>query len=581
MNSGGDPAGQLIKNAATSLLAGAQGAGSAESVTHSAISQGTLVVRDLAEQSQSLASLSRDVEHAHQTLSPIFDKEKEQNRLREAQLISSIGAQVANIAETQGKLSATKTAQEKLAQLTPAQQEEIKAQWLEQHPGQQLDERKWVESVYQQFYQQAINDSGLGVGGSVQRAIQAATAAVQGLAGGEFGTALAGGAAPYIANFIGHSDLDTLGKQLAHATVNAALAAAQGKDPLAMAAGATSAELVGIIASQGFGLEANQLDEDKKQTVSALATLAAGLAAGLVGGDTESTLAGMQAGKVTVENNWLHVDEAERKKALEQKRDILKESLTPAEEKELAGIKQTDKDRDQAIKDACTQGNKGSLACGGLVNEAQSALAKYGDNVTYSLIYSDLYPQDEANIESILKGLDPDSITRDVVIKGIFDANGGKLSWSDVETRYDAMTISVEIVRALVGRKGKVPEKLEITGKIPHVNPNTTIATGQTVGAFEKSLASLPPRERVAIVKQAAPKAAAKHGMVKDNLLTKKNGGRDVYRGQDGNLYALDTQHGRFEVVSPKGKHLGEVDFAMQKIPNSIDKSGGHDLKVK
>ncbi|MBT0728276.1 hypothetical protein HGT73_13000 [Rosenbergiella australiborealis] len=48
------------------------------------------------------------------------------------------------------------------------------------------------------------------------------------------------------------------------------------------------------------------------------------------------------------------MDEAERKKALEQKRDTLKEPLTPAEEKELAGIKQTDKDRDQAIKDACT-----------------------------------------------------------------------------------------------------------------------------------------------------------------------------------------------------------------------------------
>ena len=139
----------------------------------------------------------------------------------------------------------------------------------------------------------------------MQRAIQAATAAVQGLAGGEFGTALAGGAAPYIANVIGHSDLDTFGKQLAHATVNAALAAAQGKDPLAMAAGATSAELVGIIASQVYGLEANQLDEDQKQTVSALATLAAGLAAGLVGGDTETVLAGMQAGKVTVENNFL------------------------------------------------------------------------------------------------------------------------------------------------------------------------------------------------------------------------------------------------------------------------------------
>lgn len=59
--------------------------------------------------------------------------------------------------------------------------------------------------------------------------------------------------------------------------------------------------------------------------------------------------------------------------------------------------------------------------------------------------------------------------------------------------------------------------------------------------------------------------------MVKDNKLTKLNN-RDVYRGADGNLYALDTQHGRFETVSPKGKHLGEVDFSMQKIPNSVDK---------
>ncbi|MBN1084460.1 hypothetical protein JNO12_04870 [Erwinia aphidicola] len=121
----------------------------------------------------------------------------------------------------------------------------------------------------------------------------------------------------------------------------------------------------------------------------------------------------------------------------------------------------------------------------------------------------------------------------------------------------------------------------KVPGALKAVDPTIKIATEQAVGSFEKSLASLPPGERVAIIKQTAPKVAAENGMVKDNQLTKKNGGRDVYRGQDGNLYALDTQHGRFEVVSPKGKHLGEVDFSMQNIPNSIDKSGGHDLKVK
>ncbi|AJJ18950.1 adhesin/hemagglutinin [Yersinia intermedia] len=112
------------------------------------------------------------------------------------------------------------------------------------------------------------------------------------------------------------------------------------------------------------------------------------------------------------------------------------------------------------------------------------------------------------------------------------------------------------------------------------VDLNIKIATGTTVGDFEKNLAFLSPRERVAMVKETAPQVAAANGMVKDNKLTKLNN-RDVYRGLDGNLYALDTQHGRFEAVTSKGKHLGEVDFSMQKIPNTIDESGGHDLKVK
>jgi len=55
-----------------------------------------------------------------------------------------------------------------------------------------------------------------------------------------------------------------------------------------------------------------------------------------------------------------------------------------------------------------------------------------------------------------------------------------------------------------------------------------------------------------------------------------------VYKGNDGNLYAVDSQHGRFEVVNPKnGKHLGEVDIDLELIPRKLDNSGKHDLKVK
>ena len=429
------------------------------------MSDGTIIINDTAKQQQNVDDLSRDVAHANQTLSPIFDKEKEQQRMQTLQLIGEIGNQAADIARTQGDIAGFTAAKAKHPTYTDAQ----------------LRETAEFKQASKPF----------GTGGDIQRAITASTAAIQGLAGGDIAKALAGASAPYLAEVIhrqttsADGEVNKTANLMAHAVVNTALSLAKGENALAGASSAVTAEAVGMISEAYYDKKPTELKEDEKQTVSALASLAAGLAGGLVGGDTASAVSGMQTGKVTVENNWLSVDEAERKKALEQKRDILKQPLTPSEEKELAGIKQTDKDRDQAIKDICTQGNKGSVACGGLVNEAQSALVRYGDNVTYSLIYKDLYPQDEANIESILKGLDPDSITRDVVIKGIVDANGGKLSWSDVETRYDAMTISVEIVRALVGGKGKAPDRLGMAGKVPHM-PNAG-AVGNMGEFFKQS----------------------------------------------------------------------------------------------
>ncbi|WP_442969276.1 hypothetical protein [Pseudomonas sp. Q1-7] len=46
-------------------------------------------------------------------------------------------------------------------------------------------------------------------------------------------------------------------------------------------------------------------------------------------------------------------------------------------------------------------------------------------------------------------------------------------------------------------------------------------------------------------------------------------------------MYAVDTQHGRFEVLSSRGKHMGEVDMGLAPILNSVDKSGWHELKVR
>ncbi|EPB4276458.1 hemagglutinin, partial [Yersinia enterocolitica] len=71
---------------------------------------GTITIRDTDKQQQNVADLSRDVERANNALSPIFDKEKEQNRLREAQLIGEIGSQVSDVIRTQGDINGLKAA---------------------------------------------------------------------------------------------------------------------------------------------------------------------------------------------------------------------------------------------------------------------------------------------------------------------------------------------------------------------------------------------------------------------------------------------------------------------------------------
>ncbi|KPD02204.1 putative heme utilization/adhesion exoprotein [Moellerella wisconsensis ATCC 35017] len=307
---------------------------------------------------------------------------------------------------------------------------------------------------------------------------------------------------------------------------------------------------------------------------------------------------------------------------------------------QLAQINQLDAEVDKYIQDACSQG-KASSACREASALAQSLQQSYGDSLG-KMTYKELNPQEYAKVSQIIANTSADkwdiaidnyakaqnisyqeakdtfaiainmNQTADVVgiFYGLKGANNGKptLNMSTSQTLKQVLSKYGEfkqnianttkghndnLVPAGAGHNGSLsvnnsgkdslPNAHLSTGsgsQVSAINPNTKIATGQSVGEFEKNLSKLPPRERVAVVKESAPKIAAEHGMIKDNQLTKRNG-RDVYRGQDGYFYALDTQHGRFEVVSSKGKHLGEVDFAMQKIPNSIDKSGGHNLKVK
>ena len=216
-STGGSIAGQFAGNMASNLLVGADSSGSAEGTTRAAIENGTVVVRDKEHQTQDVADLSRDTANANSSIDAIFDKEKEQRRMEEAQLIGEIGSQVADIARTQGEINALEEARKV-------------------HPEMTTDQLKDTQA-----YRDAQAE--YGTGSDMQRAIQAATSAAQGLAGG--------------------------------------------------------------IVLEMYGKDVAALSESEKQTVSALATLAAGIAGGVAGDDTASAIAGAQAGKTTVENNTL------------------------------------------------------------------------------------------------------------------------------------------------------------------------------------------------------------------------------------------------------------------------------------
>lgn len=269
--------------------------GHAEGTTQAAVAEGIITIRDRDNQKQNLANLSRDPAHANDSISPIFDKEKEQRRLQTVGLISDIGSQVADIALTQGELNALKAAQDKYGPVPADATEEQRQAYLAKL--RDTPEYKKEQEKY-------------GTGSDMQRGIQAATAALQGLAGGNMAGALAGASAPELANIIGHHagiDDNTAAKAIAHAILGGVTAALQGNSAAAGAIGAGTGEVIASAIAKSLypGVDPSKLTEDQKQTVSTLATLSAGMAGGIASGDVAGAAAGAGAGKNVAENNSL------------------------------------------------------------------------------------------------------------------------------------------------------------------------------------------------------------------------------------------------------------------------------------
>lgn len=348
VSTGGAIGSQLTSNMTSNMLAGTNRSDSQSSTTHAAVEDGTIIVRDKGRQKQDIAELSRDTKNAANGLTPIFDKEKEQRRLAQAQAIAEIGVQVMDIYNTHEAIKATKTATEKLKD--PQTQLKLKQDAEEQlkKEGKAIDAKSLADRAYKIAYDGAIKDQGADIGSSKRQAVTAVVGALQGLAGGDIKAAIATGAAPYLANAVknltynGKKHYDELTVEekatnlAAHAILGGVIAEMKGGSATAGAVGAAGGELAAsAIASVLYpDKKPGELSPDEKEKVSNLATLAGGLAAGLATDSTAGGVAGAQTAKNAIENNALSLPKGMAEYGRAQSSlamQMLREGATPDE----------------------------------------------------------------------------------------------------------------------------------------------------------------------------------------------------------------------------------------------------------
>ncbi|WP_324723283.1 hemagglutinin repeat-containing protein [Lelliottia sp. JS-SCA-14] len=247
---------------------------------------------------------------------------------------------------------------------------------------------------------------------------------------------------------------DSKEKAAIHGIIGALQAGLGGGNALAGGVAGLSSEAFSSMVNDYLGSHTSLGSSEKSAIVQWAAALSGAAIGGVIGG-TNGAQSGAAASLDSVRYNYLNHQEAERKKQVEsqlQKGDLSSEERQSLQQ-ELADINATDKSRDQQILDVCTQGNKSSGACGQLVVKAQKALEGYGDSAAgYRLSYKDIFPQDYANADAIMKGLDAGSITRDAAIKGIVANNPGK-TWDEVARTYDDAMQTHAIVSIIAGSK--------------------------------------------------------------------------------------------------------------------------------
>ena len=268
---------------------------SSSGTTSSAISNGTIIIRDKDNQTQDIADLSRDTDNAHHGVDVNGDVQKVKDNLA----VQSEGAALAtSVLDVYGKYAEQKAKESNAALEAKLTAEGAFAGMSEAQKQAALEKAEGYQ------------DTDYGPGSEFWTKGSAAAGLLAGALGGNLKAGAAAGAAPLLAELVSKQDDPTL-RAVLHGIVAAALTQASGGSGSdGMKAGAigaiTASAMTDHLVSALYGKEVSELTADEKRLVSSLVTIAGGVA-GAAGTDGDLSMAAIasRTAKVEVENNSL------------------------------------------------------------------------------------------------------------------------------------------------------------------------------------------------------------------------------------------------------------------------------------
>ncbi|MGC1019606.1 hemagglutinin repeat-containing protein [Pantoea agglomerans] len=314
----------------------------ASSTTYSAISPGTIEIRNPDAQKQDVSQISRDTAAAENVLKDKFDVQKAEGSLAIQREMAVLGQQA--IQQTFDALKKQEKEQERNKLKNDAAFNKLS----------EADQKKALDKIDQNVEEK------YGIGSDLQIAAQAISGLFAGLAGGNVSGAVAAGAAPLLAQMVKQvSQGNEPMRVLLHTLASGLIAKAQGGSTIGGVAGGLTAGMLSYndaLSHLLYGKDASELSADDKMLIANIVTLAGAAAGGAVDGSA-GVGSGASAGRTEVENNYLSSTEKSRQTYLNNK-----QNLTPEEQKDKERLNRKDLESDMAVYAACNGTGAGCQA---------------------------------------------------------------------------------------------------------------------------------------------------------------------------------------------------------------------------